>query len=92
MPTATPDNPIAQRLDVLLRTAGLPIKYVDAFGTRVIVTCYGEATARRVVPLLQAGSFTIEGVIASQDDVVGSEHAFFPVCTPVWRVHARVIA
>lgn len=80
----------AQRFEAIFRSGGLKFKNIDAFGPRVIVTCWSEDAARKIARVLTKGSFKVDGLKESTDYNEKNEGTNLnPTTHAVWRVWAH---
>jgi hypothetical protein len=89
MTTTLGDRTINERFAKLFKGAAIPVKEINAFGTRVIVTCWTEGAARKVARLLTKGSFAVDGLKESVDYKVEGRDTNQPKVMRVWRVWAH---
>jgi hypothetical protein len=79
----------ADRFIALFKASGIPVHSVDAFGPRVIVTCWCEGTARKIARALERATFTINGIVKSVEYTQENRGTCLrPTTYDVWRVHA----
>jgi len=84
-------NPLATRLETVLRSGGIAPKETNVFGSHCIVTLWSYDAARKVFRLFQAAGFANLKLCESVDYLQENKSTCLnPSVQRVWRVGARM--
>jgi hypothetical protein len=86
--TMTSDK--SARFEQVFKTAGVPFKEINAYGSQVVVTCRSRDAAAKAASVLQRATFNVLKVAKAIDyNAVNVNTNLCPTTHEVWRVWAR---
>jgi hypothetical protein len=82
---------VQAQIKALLSKSGIPAKEIEVYGSQIVITSAGEASARKWAALI-AKFAKIRGVIEAYDEVKQptTGTCLHPQMVKVWRVFAAI--
>jgi len=79
----------ANNMQQLLSKLGIPSKDIKVYGSQIMITCWGEASARKFADAV-SNFAKVRAVFQTVDENIGQDETAFKECHKVWRVAACI--